>query len=144
MPVYESKAEAALRLENRHLRNELAKAWHEAEALKAEVARQHNSAQYWEFIHGQKEDRIAELETEVARLQREREDMRIGRMEECESLRAEAVKAVRRAEEAEREADALRAALEHITRECGALNKGPVAVEIARAALNHYNGNKEQ
>lgn len=28
-----------------------------------------------------------------------------------------------------------RAALEHIVRECGALNKGPVAVAIARAAL---------
>lgn len=62
MPIYVSKAEAALRLENRHLRNELAKAWREAETL--------------------------------------------------------------------------RAALEHVTRECGALNKGPVAVEIARAALS--------
>ena len=29
----------------------------------------------------------------------------------------------------------LRAALEHISRECDALNKGPVAVHIARAAL---------
>jgi len=29
----------------------------------------------------------------------------------------------------------LRAALEHITRECSALNKGPVAVNIARSAL---------
>lgn len=29
----------------------------------------------------------------------------------------------------------LRAALEHIVRECDAINKGPVAVGIARAAL---------
>jgi hypothetical protein len=33
------------------------------------------------------------------------------------------------------EIERLRAALEHIVRECGALNKGPVAVAIARAAL---------
>lgn len=101
------------------------------------------------------ENRIAELETEVARLQREREDMRIGRMEECESLRAEAVKAVRRAEEAEREAEALRAALTDARTEmrhieswfgrqkisCYGLNR---AILTASAALSHYNGNKEQ
>jgi hypothetical protein len=34
------------------------------------------------------------------------------------------------------EVEQLRAALEHITRECDALHKGPVAVSIARAALN--------
>jgi DNA-binding transcriptional MerR regulator len=86
------------------------------------------------------EKRIAELEAEVARLAQERDDYK----DDYLRRHKEAVDSFEHAKTVEHERDALRAALEHVTRECGALNKGPVAVEIARTALNHYNGNKEQ
>ena len=63
---------------------------------------------------------IVELEQRIADLTRERDDLAV-RIDGAEVAEA------RRARERE--------ALEHIVRECGALHKGPVAVEIARRVL---------
>ena len=75
-------------------------------------------------------DRIEELEALT-----KADGKEIGSYRKGTGLRGENKRLQKMLDEVEAENQRLREALELITRECDALNKGPVATEIARKAL---------